>query len=89
MSKYGIACDNILTAELVLADGRLVKASTRENPEVYRAIRGGGGNFGQYRNDGRYFGRKSLHPNILSKFLHTRARKGPRMNILRKDDEKM
>ena len=46
MSKFGLGCDNILAAELVLADGRLVKASAHENPDLYWAIRGGGGNFG-------------------------------------------
>jgi FAD/FMN-containing dehydrogenase len=46
MSKYGIGCDNILAADLVLADGRQVKASAHENPDLYWAIRGGGGNFG-------------------------------------------
>src|SRR3984885_13483024 len=46
MSKYGIGCDNILAAALVLADGRQVKASAHENPVLYWAIRGGGGNFG-------------------------------------------
>ncbi len=46
MSKYGLGCDNILAAELVLADGRLVRASTHENQDLYWAIRGGGGNFG-------------------------------------------
>jgi FAD/FMN-containing dehydrogenase len=46
MSKYGLGCDNILAAELVLADGREVKANAHENPDLYWAIRGGGGNFG-------------------------------------------
>src|ERR1700722_16571230 len=35
MSKCGLGCDNILAAELVLADGRVVKASAHENPELY------------------------------------------------------
>ncbi len=46
MGKCGLGCDNVLAAELVLADGRLVRASAHENPDLYWAIRGGGGNFG-------------------------------------------
>jgi FAD/FMN-containing dehydrogenase len=46
MSKYGLGCDNILAAELVLADGQRARASANENPDLYWAIRGGGGNFG-------------------------------------------
>lgn len=44
--KYGLTVDNLLGADMVLADGRFVTVNARENEDLYWAIRGGGGNFG-------------------------------------------
>jgi hypothetical protein len=46
MEKYGAACDNLLSAQVVTVDGREVEASPKSNPDLFWAIRGGGGNFG-------------------------------------------
>ncbi len=44
--RFGLACDNLVSAQLVTADGKLRRVSEKDEPDLFWAIRGGGGNFG-------------------------------------------
>ena len=46
MRKYGLTIDQLLSVDLITADGEFVKASASENPDLFWGVRGGGGNFG-------------------------------------------
>jgi FAD/FMN-containing dehydrogenase len=46
MPKYGLALDNLKSVEMVMADGSICRAAADENPDLFWAVRGGGGNFG-------------------------------------------
>jgi FAD binding domain/Berberine and berberine like len=81
MRNFGLTCDNLLSVDLVTADGSFVTASADENQELFWGVRGGGGNFGiatsfEYR----------LHPLahvIAGPIVHRAERGGEALRFLR------
>ena len=68
MRSYGLAIDSLRCAELVTAEGEVVRATEEENPDLFWALRGGGGNFGvvtEFEFDLRPFGPEALAGMIL------------------------
>jgi FAD/FMN-containing dehydrogenase len=77
MRNYGLAIDNLVSAELVTADGRVLRASATENEDLFWAIRGGGGNFGiatEFE-----FKLHALGTTIFGGLAHWPADKGPEL----------
>jgi FAD/FMN-containing dehydrogenase len=69
MSRYGLAIDNLHSAELVLASGEVTTASEEADPDLFWAIRGGGGNFGVITS--LEFGAHLLPTVVSGPILHT------------------
>ena len=85
--KYGLSCDNLLSAEVVLADGSVVRASDSQNSDLMWGLRGGGGNFGivtsfEYRLheiSEVFFEMRFFDPSALSDVLRVFGEQAPTM----------
>jgi FAD/FMN-containing dehydrogenase len=67
MRQHGLAADNVLSADVVTADGEFVRASAEENPDLFWGLRGGGGNFGVVTSF--QYGLHSVGPTVLAGVL--------------------
>lgn len=74
--KYGLTCDNLIAADIVTAEGRLLHTSPSEHPDLFWGLRGGGGNFGivtafEYRLHG--VGPDLLVGSVVHRYNHARG----------------
>jgi len=77
MRKLGLTVDNLLAAEIVTADGKILRASATDHPELFWAIRGGGGNFGVAT---RFeFQLSPIGPTVLSGLAFWAPEQGPEL----------
>jgi len=81
--KHGLACDNLVAVEVVTADGRLVRASADENPELLWAHRGGGANFGVVT--GLELALHPVGPQVLGGLVLHHAERGRELLALYRD----
>jgi FAD/FMN-containing dehydrogenase len=81
--KHGLSCDNLLAVELVTAEGELVRASGTENPDLFWALHGGGGNFGVAT--AFEFQLHQLGPIVLAGLMLWPAERGPEVLSMIRD----
>jgi FAD/FMN-containing dehydrogenase len=81
--KHGLACDNLLAVELVTAHGEHVRASATEHPDLFWALRGGGGNFGAVT--AFEFRLHSVGPEVLAGLALWPASRGRELMTLYRD----
>lgn len=90
--KYGLSIDNLLAVELVTAGGEIVTASGLENPDLFWAIRGGGGNFGivtQFTFQAAPIGKEVLTGPIVKDFADLETYLSFHRNFVRKLPDEM
>jgi FAD/FMN-containing dehydrogenase len=81
MRKHGLSCDNLVAAEVVTADGQVLRASDTENADLFWALRGGGGNFGVVTTF--EFRLHTLEPLIAGMALYPQAMVGDMLRLFR------
>lgn len=81
--KHGLACDNLVAVEMVTADGHLVHASAHEHPDLFWALRGGGGNNGVVTS--LEFRLHEVGPEVLAGFVLHPAERGSELLTLFRD----